>query len=140
MSKKVYGWGADNVFNFYDIVPDDYQLQANQTFDSPLVAKDGVATLNQPTKRVAGGWQQPTEEEHKAWIEANQKQFPQQKTEPAAPTIQDQLIASLSTDVAKQKVTQAAQNQIIATLSKDMANVKIELQKATDKTQPVTQA
>lgn len=118
MSKKVYGWGADNVLNFYDLVPDDYQLQANQTFDSPLVLKDGVSTLNQPTKRVAGGWQQPTEEEHKAWIEANQKLFPQpQKTEPVA-SPQDQAIMELGQQVG----TLTVANQQTAKMAQQAAD------------------
>lgn len=117
MSKKVYGWGADGVFNFYDIVPDDYQLQANQTFDSPLVAKDGVATLNQPTKRVAGGWQQPTEEEHKAWVEANQKLFPQPEQKPQGPSAEQQMINLLGK-------TQMSQGSKIDANSADIKEVK----------------
>jgi hypothetical protein len=95
MSKEVYGWGADNVCNFYDTVSDEYQLQANQTFDDPTIVKDGVRVLNQPVKRVAGGWQQPTEEEHKAWIEANQKLFPQPEQKPQGPSAERQMINML---------------------------------------------
>ena len=117
MSKKVYGWGADSVFNFYDIVPDDYQLKANQTFDSPVVVKDGVATLNQPVKRVAGGWQQPTEEEHNAWVEANQKQFPQPDKQSQGPSAEQQMINMLGK-------TQMTQGSKIDANAADIKQVK----------------
>lgn len=117
MSKKVYGWGADGVFNFYDVVSDDYQLQANQTFDDPTVEKDGVRVVNQPMKRVAGGWQQPTEEEHNAWVEANQKQFPQPDKQSQGPSAEQQMINMLGK-------TQMAQSGKIDANTADIKQVK----------------
>ena len=117
MSKKVYDWGTDNVFNFYDVVPDNYQLQANQTFDDPTVEKDGVRVVNQPVKRVAGGWQQPTEEEHKAWIEANQKLFPQPEQKPQGPSAEQQMINMLGK-------TQMTQGSKIDANAADIKQVK----------------
>lgn len=121
MSKKVYGWGADNVFNFYDVVPDDYQLQANQTFDDPTVEKDGVRVVNQPVKRVAVGWQQPTDEEHNAWIEANQKQYPQPQQQPQGPSVQDKALNALGLQMAQIQKTQATQAQALNALGLQIA-------------------
>ena len=64
MSKRVFGWGADGLLNFWDVVPDDYQLQANQTFDDPTTAgENGARVLGRLVKRVAGSWQPLTDEE-----------------------------------------------------------------------------
>lgn len=124
MSKKVYGWDSNNVFNFFDIVPDDYQLPANQTFDDPTVVKDGVRVLNQPTKRVAGAWQQPTEEEHNAWLEANQKLYPQQKVKPTQPSVQDKALNALGLQLAQVQKTQATQAKAINALGLQFAAEK----------------
>lgn len=121
MSKKVYGWGADNVFNFYDVVPDDYQLQTNQTFDDPTILKDGARVLNQPTKRINSTWQQPTEEEHKAWVEANQKLFPQPEQKPQGPSVQDKALNALGLQLAQIQKTQATQAQALNALGLQIA-------------------
>ena len=117
MNKEVYGWGADNVCNFYDTVPDDYQLQDNQTFDDPTIVKDGVRVLNQPVKRLNGAWQQPTEEEHNAWVEANQKQFPQPDKQSQGPSAEQQMINMLGK-------TQMAQSGKIDANTADIKQVK----------------
>lgn len=117
MSKEVYGWGTDNVCNFYDTVPDDYQLQANQTFDDPTIVKDGVRVLNQPVKRLNGAWQQPTDKEHNAWIEANQKQYPQPEQKPQGPSAEQQMINMLGK-------TQMAQSGKIDANAADIKQVK----------------
>lgn len=121
MSKEVYGWGADNVCNFYDTVSDDYQLQANQTFDDPTIVKDDVRVLNQPVKRLNGAWQQPTDEEHNAWIEANQKQYPQPQQQPQGPSVQDKALNALGLQMAQIQKTQATQAQAINALGLQFA-------------------
>lgn len=121
MSKKVYGWGADGVFNFYDVVSDDYQLQNNQTFDDPTVEKDGVRVVNQPTKRVAGGWQQPTEEEHNAWVEANQRLYPQPQQQSQGPSVQDKALNVLGLQMAQIQKTQATQAKALNALGLQIA-------------------
>ena len=121
MNKEVYGWGADNVCNFYDTVPDDYQLQDNQTFDDPTVVKDGVRVLNQPVKRINGTWQQPTEEEHKAWIEANQRLYPQPQQQSQGPSVQDKALNALGLQMAQIQQTQATQAQALNALGLQIA-------------------
>ena len=48
--------------------PDDYQLKSNESFDNP-------SGLQVPPKLTATGWVAATDEEHKAYLEAQQKKF-----------------------------------------------------------------
>lgn len=118
MSKKVYGWGADNVFNFYDVVPDDYQLQANQTFDDPTIVGDnGARLLNRLVKRVAGSWQPLTDEELAAYQATQQKLRPQINVQPQGPSEEQQMINMLGK-------TQMTQGSKIDANSADIKEVK----------------
>ena len=48
--------------------PDDYQLESNESFDNP-------SGLQVPPKLTATGWVATTDEERKAYLEAQQKKF-----------------------------------------------------------------
>lgn len=48
--------------------PDDYQLKSNESFNSP-------SGLQVPPKLTATGWVAATDEEHKAYLEAQQQKF-----------------------------------------------------------------
>ncbi|WP_295745450.1 hypothetical protein [uncultured Limosilactobacillus sp.] len=93
MSKRVFGWDADGLLNFWDVVPDDYQLQSNQTFDDPTTAGgNGARLLNRLVKRVAGNWQPLTDEELAAYQAAQQKLRPKINVQPQGPSAEQQMI------------------------------------------------
>ena len=48
--------------------PDGYQLKSNESFDNP-------SGLQPPQKLTPTGWVAATDEEHKAYLEAQQKKF-----------------------------------------------------------------
>ena len=48
--------------------PDGYQLKSNESFDNP-------SGLQSPQKLSSTGWVAATDEEHKAYLEAQQKKF-----------------------------------------------------------------
>lgn len=52
-----------------DIVDDDYVLQANETFEDP-------SGKQEPAKLVGTSWQDATQEEHEAWVKAQQAALP----------------------------------------------------------------
>ncbi|WP_323074715.1 hypothetical protein [Limosilactobacillus reuteri] len=60
-----------------DVVADDYVLQANETFENPTGKLE-------PAKLVGTSWQDATQEEHEAWIKAQQAELPNIPTEPSA--------------------------------------------------------
>lgn len=67
--KAVYR--ADAVTHFQigsDTVPDDYQLQVNETFENPT----GKRT---PAKLTPAGWIDATEQEHAAYMERRQQEM-----------------------------------------------------------------
>ena len=67
--KAVYR--ADAVTHFQigsDVVPDDYQLQANETFENPT----GKRT---PAKLTPAGWVDATEEEYAAYMARRQQEM-----------------------------------------------------------------
>lgn len=67
--KPVYRADAfKHIFVSSDMVPDDYVLQANESFDNP-------SGLQTPRKLTPTGWIAATDEEHKAYLEAQQKKF-----------------------------------------------------------------
>ena len=118
MSKRVFGWGADGLLNFWDVVPDDYQLQANQTFDDPTTAgENGARVLGRLVKRVAGSWQPLTDEELAAYQAAQQKLRPNMDQQPQGPTAEQQMINMLGK-------TQMAQSGKIDANTADIKQVK----------------
>ena len=64
--KGIYRASATNqTFTSSDVVADDYQLQANETFENPTGKLE-------PAKLVNGSWIDATPEEHEAYVKAQQ--------------------------------------------------------------------
>ena len=62
---------ADTVTQIYTGArpePDGYQLKSNESFDNP-------SGLQSPQKLTSTGWVAATDEEHKAYLEAQQQKF-----------------------------------------------------------------
>lgn len=115
MSKAVYSWGKDNIFDSIKIVDDDYELAANETFDKPA---DG---LYEPIKRKDNNWIGTPKEE---W-EANQP-----KVE-VKPTAQQQANAQMSLQLAQLMKKVGDQDKLNARLTIDIAMLKKQQSGAT---------
>lgn len=115
MSKAVYSWGKDNIFDSIKIVEDDYELAANETFDKPA---DG---LYEPIKRKDNNWIGTPKEE---W-EANQP-----KVE-VKPTAQQQANAQMSLQLAQLMKKVGDQDKLNARLTIDIAMLKKQQSGAT---------
>lgn len=87
-------------FTHSDIVDDDYQLQANETFENPTGKRE-------PAKLVGTSWQDATEEEHAAWVKQQEEDFQRlhPNLAPAGPTAEQQMINALG----KTQMTQGTQ-------------------------------
>lgn len=108
--------------------PDDYQLKSNESFNSP-------SGLQVPPKLTATGWVAATDEEHKAYLEAQQKKFlveNPQFTQPSQPADDKgtEALGALGKQVGQlvidnQKNAQALQAlgaQVASFIAKDNAN------------------
>ena len=115
MSKAVYSWGKDNIFDSIKIVDDDYELAANETFDKPA---DG---LYEPIKRKDNNWIGTPKEE---W-EANQP-----KVE-VKPTAQQQANPQMSLQLAQLMKKVGDQDKLNARLTIDIAMLKKQQSGAT---------
>lgn len=127
--KAVYRADAVNhIFVSSDLVPDDYVLKANESFDNP-------SGLQLPQKLTPTGWVGATDEEHKAYLEAQQKKFlaeNPQFTQPSQPadTKGTEALGALGKQVGQlvidnQKNTQAVQAlgaQIAGLIAKSNTN------------------
>lgn len=112
MSKAVYSWDKDNIFDSIKIVDDDYELAANETFDKP---EDG---LYEPIKRKDDKWVGTPKEE---W-EANQPKVD------VKPTAQQQTNAKLSLQLAQLMKKADNQEKLNARLTIDIATLKKQQQ------------
>ena len=68
MKRTYYADAATHVFMGSRSVPDDYKPKANESFDNP-------SGLQLPQKLTSTGWVAATDEEHKAYLEAQQKKL-----------------------------------------------------------------
>lgn len=85
--------------------PDGYQLKSNESFDNP-------SGLQVPPKLTATGWVAATDEEHKAYLEAQQKNFLAENPQFAQPSQPaddkgDQALNLLGQQLAKVEAQQA---------------------------------
>lgn len=123
MSKAIYRWDANGYFCSSDVKNDDYKLKENETFDEPKFNDPSNALT--PYKRVAGGWQASTQEEHDAYIKKQQDAYyaahPEKKPKPAQPSVQDQALNALGLQLAQVQKTQATQAQAINVLGLQFA-------------------
>lgn len=108
--------------------PDGYQLKSNESFDNP-------SGLQSPQKLTPTGWVAATDEEHKAYLEAQQKKFlaeNPQLTQPSQPADDKgtEALGALGKQVGQmvidnQKNTQALQAlgaQVASFIAKDNVN------------------
>lgn len=78
MAEVYYADAVTHVFVGSHSVPDDYKLQVNESFDNP-------SGLQGPVKLTATGWVAATDEEHKSYLEAQQKDWLAQHPQPNQP-------------------------------------------------------
>lgn len=110
--KTVYTCNDQKIFNGIKMVEDDYQLAENEFSDKP---QDG---LYEPIKRVDNGWVGTPKE---VW-EANQP-----KVE-VKPTVQQQLNASFTQQMAQLLAANKQQAQLNAKLTIGIAQLKKQAQ------------
>lgn len=112
MPKTIYRW--DPVTGYQttqDLVPDNYQLKANETFDAPTrVDKSTV-------KRVNGQWVQLTDEEDAAYIKAHQTMMPM-PSQPQGPTNDQKLLMNQQADIVKLQKTVMDQQSNMTNMQK----------------------
>ena len=119
--KAVYRADAvSHAFVSSDLVPDDYVLQANETFENP---SDKVT----PAKLSGATWLDATPEEHQEYLDQMQKDFLTQHPEasqPAEPDKGDQAVNLLGQQIAKMQQQQATMAQSINALGQLVAKAQ----------------
>lgn len=115
MKRIYYADAATHVFMGSRSVPDDYKPKANESFDNP-------SGLQLPQKLTSTGWVAATDEEHKAYLEAQQKKFlaenPQftQPNQPAGDK-ENEALNLLGQQQAKSQATVATLEKKVDTLT-----------------------
>lgn len=119
--KAVYRADAVNhIFVSSDLVPDDYVLKANETFENP---SGKVA----PAKLSGATWLDATPEEHQEYLDRVQKDFLTQHSEaaqPAQPDEGNQAVNLLGQQIAKMQQQQATMAQSINALGQLVAKAQ----------------
>ncbi|NMV60655.1 hypothetical protein FOL80_09995, partial [Lactobacillus reuteri] len=77
-----YADPTSHQFTYSDIVPDDYTLKENETFENPTGKLE-------PAKLVNGSWIDATQEEHQAYLDAMQQDYLRQHPEASQPAEPD---------------------------------------------------
>lgn len=128
--KGVYRADAKtHIFVSSDIVPDDYVLKANESFENPT----GKVS---PAKLQGAGWVDATPEEHEAYLKQQEEEFlAQHPTQAPQPDKGDQALNVLGQQIAKMQQQQATLMQSVNTLGQMVAKVT-----APSATQPETSA
>lgn len=109
--KGVYRADAKtHIFVSSDIVPDDYVLKANESFENPT----GKVS---PAKLQGAGWVDATSEEHEAYLKQQEEEFlAQHPTQAPQPDKGDQALNVLGQQIAKMQQQQTTMQQQQATL------------------------
>lgn len=119
--KAVYRADAVNhIFVSSDLVPDDYVLKANETFENP----SGKVT---PAKLSGTTWLDATSEEHQEYLDQMQKDFLAQHPEavqPAQSDKSDQAVNLLGQQIAKMQQQQMTMAQSINALGQLVAKAQ----------------
>ena len=119
--KAVYRADAANhIFVSSDLVPDDYVLKANETFENP----SGKTT---PAKLSGTTWLDATPEEHQAYMDEMQQDYLRQHPEasqPAEPDKSDQAVNLLGQQIAKMQQQQATMMKSINALGQLVAKAQ----------------
>lgn len=140
--KGVYRADAKtHVFVSSDIVPDDYVLKANESFDNPT----GKVS---PAKLQGMEWIDATPEEHEAYLKQQQEEYLASHPAPVQqPDKGDQAVNLLGQQFAQMQATQAtltksvnALGQLVATQMQAKAPAQPTTPVKPDGSQPETQA
>jgi hypothetical protein len=111
--KAVYQADAvSHVFVSSELVPDNYVLKTNETFENP-------SGKLEPAKLSGTTWLDATPEEHQAYLDELQAEYVQQHpelTQPTEPDKSDQAINLLGQQIAKMQQQQATMAQSINAL------------------------
>ena len=122
--KGLYRADAVNrTFTSSDVVEDDYQLKDNETFEDPS-GKLPPAKLT----ATGGPWIDATEEEHKAYMEAQRKARAARNPgalQPQGPDKGDQAINLLGQQIAQMKQQQSTMLQSINALGQIIAKGQV---------------
>lgn len=115
-----YADPTSHQFTYSDIVPDDYTLKENETFENPTGKLE-------PAKLVNGSWVDATLEEHQAYLDAMQQDYLRQH--PAAPQStepdkSDQAVNLLGQQIAKVQQQQTIMMQSINSLGQLVAKAQ----------------
>lgn len=114
--KAVYRADAvSHAFVSSDLVPDDYALKANETFENP---SGKVA----PAKLQGAGWVDATSEEHEAYLKQQEEEFlAQYPTQAPQPDRGDQALNLLGQQIAKMQQQQTTLMQSVNALGQMVA-------------------
>lgn len=116
--KAVYRADAANhIFVSSDLVPDDYVLKANETFENP----SGKQT---PAKLSGTTWLDATQEEHDAYLAQMQAEYLRQHPEvsqPAEPDKGEQALNLLGQQFAQMQAAQATLTKSVNALGQLVA-------------------
>lgn len=128
--KGVYRADAKtHIFVSSDIVPDDYVLKTNESFENPT----GKVT---PAKLQGAGWVDATPEEHEAYLKQQEEEFlAQHPTQAPQPDKGDQALNVLGQQIAKMQQQQATLMQSVNALGQMVAKATVS-----SDTQPETSA
>lgn len=115
LSVKVYYLDASgNYLHHFRLENEGYQAKDGET----TVAKP--SDLKEPTRLVSGAWQGATDEEHEAWVKAENTQHPE-LAQQQGPSKQDQALNTLGLQIAEMQKTQATTAQAINALGLKLA-------------------
>ena len=116
--KAVYRADAvSHVFVSSDLVPDDYVLKANESFENP-------SGKLEPAKLVNGSWIDATPEEHEAYVKAQQAEAA--KFLPTnSISVEDKATNALGLQVAKLTKDNQTLTQLVNSLGKQLAAMQM---------------
>ncbi|WP_191363493.1 hypothetical protein [Limosilactobacillus oris] len=128
MKRIYYADAVTHVFMGSRSVPDDYKPKANESFDNP-------SGLQLPQKLTSTGWVAATDEEHKAYLEAQQKKFlaeNSQFTQPSQPADDkgDQALNLLGQQLAQVQAQQATLASSVNALGQMVAKAQAPAKQA----------
>lgn len=118
--KAVYRADAVNhIFVSSDLVPDDYVLKANESFENPT----GKVS---PAKLQGAGWVDATPEEHEAYLKQQEEEFlAQHPTQVQQPDRGDQALNLLGQQIAKMQQQQTTLMQSVNAVGQTVAKATV---------------
>lgn len=121
MSKTVYTWNDQMIFDGTKLVDDDHMLGSNETFDA--LPQPNLM----PAKWGGTGWVSATQEEHDAYLAEQQKAMEQMYPELVAsdtPSAGDKALNALGLQLAEVQKAQATTNAAVNALGLQIASLK----------------